>query len=94
MHLTLKTIINENSIPKTLNLLVLDLQGVELLALKGLKELINNFEYIYTEVNEVHLYKNGCLIEELDEYLKNYSFQRKYINTLNGYGNGFYIKNK
>ena len=91
---TLKTIINENSIPKTLNLLVLDLQGVELLALKGLKELINNFEYIYTEVNEVHLYKNGCLIEELDEYLKNYSFQRKYINTLNGYGNGFYIKNK
>ena len=48
---TLKTIINENSIPKTLNLLVLDLQGVELLALKGLKELINNFEYIYTEVN-------------------------------------------
>jgi FkbM family methyltransferase len=91
---TLKTIISENNIPNTLNLLVLDLQGVELMALKGLKELINNFDYIYTEVNELELYKNGCLIEELDGYLKDFNFNRKYINTLNGYGNGFYIKNK
>lgn len=91
---TLKTIISENNIPNTLNLLVLDLQGVELMALKGLKELINNFDYIYTEVNELELYKNGCLIEELDGYLRDFNFNRKYINTLNGYGNGFYIKNK
>jgi FkbM family methyltransferase len=91
---TLKTTIIENCIPQTVNLLVLDLQGVELMALKGLKEFINNFDYIYTEVNELHLYKNGCLIEELDSYLKNFNFNRKYTSTLNGYGNGFYIKNK
>jgi FkbM family methyltransferase len=87
---TLKTILTKNKIENKYNTLVLDIQGAELMALKGLDDLINNFDTIYTEVNEEELYIGCCRLEELDTYLNSYSFKRKYINTLNGYGNALY----
>ena len=87
---TLKTILTENKIENKYNTLVLDIQGAELMALKGLSDLINNFDTIYTEVNEEELYTGCCKLEELDTYLNSCGFKRKYINTLNGYGNALY----
>lgn len=89
---TLKTILEENKIENKFNLLVLDLQGAELLALKGLGDLLNNFDFIYTEVNEKEIYLDCVLLKDLDIYLSNLSFDRKYLNTLNSYGNALYIK--
>lgn len=89
---TLKTILEENKIEDKFNLLVLDLQGAELLALKGLDNLLNNFDYIYTEVNEKEIYIDCVLLKDLDIYLSNLGFERKYLNTLNSYGNALYIR--
>ena len=89
---TLKTILEENKIENKFNLLVLDLQGAELLALKGLGDLLNKFDYIYTEVNEKEIYIDCVLLKDLDIYLSNFGFDRKYLNTLNSYGNALYIR--
>ena len=89
---TIKTILSENKIEDKFNLLVLDLQGAEMLALKGLGDLLNNFEVVYTEVNEKEIYKECCILEDLDLYLSKFGFERKYLNTLNSYGNALYIR--
>jgi len=63
-----------------------------LLALKGLGDLLDNFDFIYTEVNEKEIYLDCVLLKDLDIYLSNLGFNRKYLNTLNSYGNALYIK--
>ena len=73
-------------------MLTLDIQGAELLALMGMGDLLNNLEIIYTEVNEVEIYKGCCIISDIDSYLNKFNFERKYLNTLNYYGNALYIK--
>ena len=56
----------------------LDVQGAELKVLKGFGSLLaqENIRAIYTEVNFEHVYKDCCLIEELDEYLGGFGFTR------------------
>ena len=89
------SVIFENNINvKNYNFINLDIQGAELLALKGAKNLLENIDYIYSEVNIKHLYKDCALIEEIDLYLKeNYNFERVETKILNhGWGDAFYIK--
>ena len=54
----------------------IDLQGYELKALKSLGNLLNNFEYIYTEVNIRHLYKDCPLLKEMDVFMLSKGFLR------------------
>lgn len=49
-----------------------DLQGAELLALKGLGELIHQFDYFYLEVNMKETYLGCALVNEIDEFLKDF----------------------
>ena len=92
---TIKTIYEENNIDKNkYNFVNLDIQGVELLALKGMGEILNNFDYIYTEVNEKELYSGCDLLPELDLFLQQYSFIRvETCMTRHSWGDAFYIKN-
>jgi len=55
-----------------INFLNLDLQGSELLALKGMGTLLNNIDYVITEVNAVETYKGCALMGEIDEFLSNF----------------------
>ena len=71
------SLISENNIDiDCYDFLNLDIQGAELIALKGFGDLINNIKYIYTEINTNDLYKNCALVDEIDEYLKKYNFIR------------------
>lgn len=73
------------------NFVALDIQGAELLAIKGMGELLDNVEYIYTEVNEKKLYEGCCLISDLDNYL--IGFERVITNmTPHGWGDAFYVR--
>jgi FkbM family methyltransferase len=89
------TLIKENELnPTDYNFLNLDIQGVELLAMKGFGDLISNFKYIYTEVNSGYLYSGCCLIEEIDEYLRKYGFKRTLTEmTPFEWGDALYIRN-
>ena len=76
-----------------IDFLVMDLQGAELLALKGMGDLLNKFKYAYLEVNRDELYVNGAKVEEIDIYLDNYGFKRKETKMLGfGWGDALYIK--
>lgn len=91
---TIKTIFKENNIlDNDFNVLVMDIQGAELLALKGMGDIIKNIEYIYIEVSEKPMYKGSCLIDDVHNFLYDFGFERKYLMLLNNYGNAFYIKN-
>jgi FkbM family methyltransferase len=76
------------------NFLNVDIQGYELEAFKGFDNQLNNFDFIYCEVNEKELYKGCPLIDDIDEYLNTYNFKRVLTNmTEHGWGDAFYIKN-
>ena len=90
----LDSLIKENSIDiSSYNFLNIDIQGAELLALKGAGNLINSIDFIYTEVNTAHLYKNCALIEEIDYYLSHFGFSRKETEmTEYEWGDALYVK--
>lgn len=69
----------------------LDIQGAELLALKGFGKLLDNIKYIYTEVNRDEIYKNCAQISEIDEYLINYS-RVETLWTHANWGDAFYVR--
>lgn len=57
-------------------LIALDIQGVELRAMKGYGSAISEVKWIYCEVNKAELYEECCLISEIDEYLSHFGFRR------------------
>ena len=77
------------------NFLNLDIQGAELLALKGSAGILQDIDYIYTEVNEEELYEGCALIQDIDDYLNSFSFKRvKTHIEKEKWGDAFYIKNQ
>ncbi len=70
-----------------------DIQGAELMALKGATETIKHAKVIYLEVNEKELYKNCGLVTDIDNFLDQYNFKRVLTNmTCYGWGDALYIK--
>jgi FkbM family methyltransferase len=71
-----------------------DIQGAELMALKGAVNSIKHAKALYLEVNEKELYKNCGLIYEIDTFLLQYNFTRVLTNmTQHGWGDALYILN-
>lgn len=69
-----------------------DIQGAELMALKGAQDTIKYAKALYLEVNEKELYKNCALIGEIDTFLSQYHFKRVLTNmTQYGWGDALYI---
>lgn len=52
----------------------IDLQGAELLALRGMGDLLPKFDHAYIEVNTRELYKGCPLTQEIDAYLAPFGF--------------------
>jgi hypothetical protein len=70
-----------------------DIQGAELLALKGATECLPYADALYLEVNEKELYKNCALIDEIDAFLKPYHFKRVITDiTPYGWGDALYVR--
>jgi FkbM family methyltransferase len=89
----LKDIICNYNIP--FNFVNLDIQGVELKALKGMgAEYLNKVQYIYSEVNSDYVYKNCAIVDEIDEYLKQFGFERVETSWCSNFrwGDAFYVK--
>jgi FkbM family methyltransferase len=89
------TLFRENDLDiKDYTFLNIDLQGAELLALKGMGNLLQEVKYIYTEVNKAELYIGCCLIEQLDEHLATFGFKRvetEWAGNTN-WGDSLYVK--
>lgn len=92
-----KTTLLKDILPKyniDYNFLNLDIQGVELKALKGMQDYLKNVDYIYTEVNEDYVYKDCALITELDDYLIQFGLHRVETKWCENYkwGDALYIR--
>jgi FkbM family methyltransferase len=76
------------------NFVNLDIQGVELRALKSMEEYLHKIDYIYTEVNSDYVYKDCNLITEIDEYLLQFGIHRVETSWCEDYrwGDAFYIR--
>jgi FkbM family methyltransferase len=75
------------------NFLTIDVQGYELEVLKGSQEMLTYISGILTEVNRDELYENCVQIEQLDDFLDLYNFQRVETNWEGGtWGDAFYLK--
>lgn len=92
----LDTLVKEENIDLSyFNFLNIDIQGTELLALKGAQDTLKHIDYIYLEVNEKELYEGCALLPEIDEFLEKNNFKRVELKMLNhGWGDAFYIRNK
>lgn len=74
---TVASIVRENNIDLSkFNFLNADLQGAELMALKGMGSLILYFKYLYLEVNMTDTYVGCPHVSEIDEYVTEYGFRR------------------
>lgn len=95
MNKRIDTMYKENGFPNNFaNFLNIDIQGAELLALKGMGNIIKYFDYVYLEVNKDYVYKECALVEEIDKYLSSFSFTRVETKwTDASWGDALYIKN-
>lgn len=74
---TVATIVKENRMDIVkFEFLNADLQGVELLALKGMGMLLPNFKWLYLEVNKRQVYRGCAEVHEIDEYVRQFGFER------------------
>ena len=92
---TLDTLLQEQELnPSDFNILNIDIQGAELLALQGATNWLKCVELINTEVNYEELYEGCALIEQLDEFLEKHGFYRVATTTPihPSWGDAIYVK--
>lgn len=77
-----------------LDFLNIDLQGAELMALKGMGKVLDQFKYAYLEVNWRHLYKDCPLFPELVQFMKEKGFKCKEWQECGNtfWGDAFFMK--
>lgn len=76
------------------NMINLDLQGAELLALTGASRLLKKIDYIYTEVNNAQVYVGCAQVGELDVLLE--GFRRVQTGWVpgQGWGDALYMRER
>lgn len=91
--ITIDTFFEKNNIDASkYNFWNFDIQGAELMALKGATQSIKYAKAMYLEVNEKELYKNCGLINEIDTFLSKYNFKRVLTHiTQWGWGDALYV---
>jgi FkbM family methyltransferase len=91
---TIRSFVQQNQIELSkYNFWNFDIQGAELMALKGAGDLIKHAAAIYLEVNEKELYKGCGLIGEIDSMLATHGFHRVATNmTVHAWGDALYIR--
>lgn len=80
----LDTIMKKHNIP-CVDIIWMDLQGAELLALKGLGNQLPSVEYLYTEVSHKEMYTGQVMYKELNDYMIKNNFSILNNLSLNGW---------
>jgi hypothetical protein len=79
------------------NVLNIDTQGTELDVLNGARETLKFIDIIFIEVNTKEMYKNCCMVNDIDSFLSQYKFKRvltDYHGGNWGQGDALYLKIK
>lgn len=75
---TLDAALNDAGVPpETIDVLVLDVQGAELMCLQGAAQTLQAIKYLESEVSIEPVYEGGVLLSELEPWLARHGFKRK-----------------
>lgn len=87
----LDSLLNNN---QTFDFVNLDIQGAELKALVGMGKMIDNVNWVYTEVNKRSVYEGCALVGEMDDFLLQHGFKRGATKWMRGagYGDALYVR--
>ena len=75
------------------NMLTIDVQGAELLVLRGADRVLAGVDHLVLEVNERPLYEGCALVSELDAHLGDFRRVRT-VMTAHGWGDALYVRKK
>lgn len=76
------------------NFLNIDVQGYELEVLKGMGEELEKIQLIIAEVNRDEMYEDCPMIEDIDDYVKDFGFKRVAVEWQSAsWGDAIYAKN-
>jgi FkbM family methyltransferase len=86
-------IIHEKLNMSLYNFLMMDIQGAEMMALRGFEKNLRYIDYIYTELNFDSMYEGCCLEPQFTQYLESKDYKLvSFFDTGYGWGDGLYIK--
>ena len=75
--------------------LILDVQGAELMVLKGACRTLDHIRFVYSEVSYGGLYENDVIFEDLQQFLKCFGFRLFWCCMNNhGWGDALFIKQR
>ncbi len=76
-------------------LLVIDVQGAELLVLQGATTFLQNIDAVFLEINETELYQGCCTFDDVQAFFKPLGFRLKWMEILrNGFGDAFFLRKR
>lgn len=79
--------------PADYNFWNFDIQGAELMALKGAERALRHVRALYLEVNEEEVYRGCALIGEIDDFLRARGFRREITEMVRqGWGDALYVR--
>ena len=73
---TIDTIMQDTNLDGRVDFLSIDIQGAELLALRGATNTLKKTDALLLEVNQSEVYEGCALVQEIDEYLLTYGIER------------------
>jgi FkbM family methyltransferase len=79
-----------NLSPEELDVLVIDIQGAELLCLKGAGAYLDHVTFLEIEVSQEEIYAGGVLVSEVDKFLQGAGFKR--LSKIPWHGDVVYIR--
>jgi FkbM family methyltransferase len=76
------------------DLINMDIQGAELMALRGATKTLPHVSCILTEVNREELYSGCAMLDQVDKFLSEYGFERTQASFKfhPSWGDAFYVK--
>ena len=92
IEIEISTLDNILTDSRSLDLIVIDVQGYELEVLKGAKRSLDRCNYIFIEVNRAETYQGCAMIKDIDEFLYDHGFQRVLTKWWSSWGDAFYIR--
>lgn len=99
--ITLDELVKKLSIQDSVDLLCLDIQGAELMALTGGQELLKSIKALICEVNLIENYQGGALEKDISDFLERRGFEQYFtiyheLYDANGrfpaWGEGLWVK--
>lgn len=70
------------------NLLVIDVQGAELLVLQGASTILDRMDAVFCEVSSTPLYEGGCTLDQIAAFLRSRDLPITWTEMLPGLGSG------